>query len=391
MTDPSRIMIVEDEFIVAQDLQRTVERLGHRVCGIAPSGDRAVAMARELTPDLILMDIILRGGMDGIEAARTIQERSEVPVIYLTAYADPATIERVKNTEPFGYLVKPFKDRELDANIRMALYRSRNEKKLRAADEAIELNEFLQREIAHRKEVEQDLKASKERLQVLSAKLIGAQEEERRRVANEIHDSIGSSLTAIKYAAQEAIREAGAGDPGVIRSLEEVIAQIRRTIEEARRISTNLRPSMIDDLGLIPTIHWFCREFSKIYDGIEVDHRLDVAESRVGENLKIVIYRIIQEALNNVAKHSGARRARVFLEGDDEWIRLTVEDDGRGIGPGEPRRETGRVGSAMGLRSMKGRAELLGGDFEIGDSPEGGVRIRAAWPVSAPEALGDDP
>jgi CheY-like chemotaxis protein len=116
-----RIIVVEDEVIVAMDIQHRLERMGHQVLGLAVTGDKAVRLAREVNPDLIFMDIKLRGMMDGIEAANHIRAFSEVPIIYLTAFADDHTIRRASSANPIGYLGKPFEDRELQAMIELAL------------------------------------------------------------------------------------------------------------------------------------------------------------------------------------------------------------------------------------------------------------------------------
>jgi PAS domain S-box-containing protein len=125
-----RIMVVEDEPIVAADIRETLEMLGYVIPAIASSGEEAIQKAMETQPDLILMDIKLQGGMDGVEVAACLQDRLETPVIYLTAYADTETLQRAKITEPFGYILKPFAERELHTAIELALYRHQMERKL---------------------------------------------------------------------------------------------------------------------------------------------------------------------------------------------------------------------------------------------------------------------
>lgn len=125
----SKILIVEDESIVALDMQARLKRLGYQVVGIASSGEEAIEMAGKELPDLALMDIRLRGDMDGVDTARHLRQSFDIPVVYLTAYADTATLERAKITEPFGYLVKPFEEREMHSTIEMALYKISNEKR----------------------------------------------------------------------------------------------------------------------------------------------------------------------------------------------------------------------------------------------------------------------
>ncbi len=126
-----RILVVEDEIIVAEDIRRSAQHMGYTVLSVASSGEEAIKKAHELNPDLVLMDIMLNGEMDGIEAAEQIRSSLNIPVIYLTAYSDEKTFERAKITEPFGYVIKPFKERELHINIEIALYKHKMEKRLK--------------------------------------------------------------------------------------------------------------------------------------------------------------------------------------------------------------------------------------------------------------------
>jgi two-component system, cell cycle sensor histidine kinase and response regulator CckA len=129
------ILVVEDESIVAMDIQNMLELLGYAVPGVVSTGMEAIRKTAELRPDLVLMDIRLRGDMDGIEAAGQIRTRFQVPIIYLTAYADDEAVQRARLTEPFGYILKPFEEKELHVMIEMALYKSRMERALRASEQ----------------------------------------------------------------------------------------------------------------------------------------------------------------------------------------------------------------------------------------------------------------
>lgn len=127
----ARIMIVEDERIIARDLQNRLEQLGYHVIAIASSGDEAIRKAAYIHPDLVLMDIVLKGDKDGVQTAGQIQSQLNIPLIYITAYGDDGTLERAKTTEPSGYLLKPFHIKELRSSIEIALYKHRTERKLR--------------------------------------------------------------------------------------------------------------------------------------------------------------------------------------------------------------------------------------------------------------------
>ena len=132
----TRVLIVEDEAVVALHLRHELKKLGYTVAGTATSGEQALKLVNEVFPDVILMDIHIQGEIDGIETARRIPRYMHVPVIYLTAYSEDVTLNRAGDTNPYGYLIKPFLDRELHATIKMALIRSR-------ADEAVRENEGL--------------------------------------------------------------------------------------------------------------------------------------------------------------------------------------------------------------------------------------------------------
>lgn len=131
----AQILVVEDEGIIAQDIQNTLKKLGYAVPAIAYSGKEGIEKAQEIQPDLVLMDIVLGGGIDGIEAAEQIRRRFHIPVVYLTAYADEKTLERAKITEPFGYILKPFEEKELYITIEMALYKHEMERRLKESQQ----------------------------------------------------------------------------------------------------------------------------------------------------------------------------------------------------------------------------------------------------------------
>ncbi len=128
MPENTKIMVVEDEWIIANDIKITLTDMKYEVAALVTSGEEAIKKAEEIIPDLILMDVMLQGEMDGIDAAGRIRSRFDIPIIYITAYADDNLVEKAKLTNHFGYLLKPFKDRELQIAIEMALYKDRMEK-----------------------------------------------------------------------------------------------------------------------------------------------------------------------------------------------------------------------------------------------------------------------
>ncbi len=149
MKSKVKILIVEDQFLVANDIKDNLENLGYEISAIATSGEKAVKKAGEGKTDLVLMDIVLKGEMDGIEAAEIIRSRFDLPVIFLTAYRDPKILERAKISEPFGYLIKPFEANELHSNVEIALYKHKIEiEKKKAGEERKKLIHKLKEDLA---------------------------------------------------------------------------------------------------------------------------------------------------------------------------------------------------------------------------------------------------
>ena len=221
---------------------------------------------------------------------------------------------------------------------------------------------------------------TEERLRFLSSQLLTAQENERKRIAHELHDSIGQSLTAIKFGLENCLDQRDlCTDEARVQSLKAVIPLVRQAIEEARRIHSDLRPAMLDDLGILATINWFCREFQIIYSDLRIEKQVHVQEDEVPETLKMVIFRVLQEAMNNIAKHSEADLVRLCFKKTDATIGLTIEDNGRGFDP-ESALSLNSSERGFGITSMKERTKLTGGSFAINSTPGGGTVVQASWP-----------
>jgi signal transduction histidine kinase len=222
-------------------------------------------------------------------------------------------------------------------------------------------------------------KLAEERIRMLPMEIIAAQEKERKFVAHDIHDSLGSSLSAIKYSLEKSLDDLKKGLALQTDSLEKVVSTVQTAIEESRRISTNLRPSILDDLGILPTISWFCRQFKEVYSSIAIVRETDIQEADVPEVVKLVVFRILQEAFANTAKHSFADTIWVSLRKIDDIIELSIEDNGRGFDPERPIQH-GTIPSGIGLINMRERVELSGGTFQIQSATGRGTTIRIMWP-----------
>jgi signal transduction histidine kinase len=208
-----------------------------------------------------------------------------------------------------------------------------------------------------------------------------AQENERKRIAQELHDDLGQILSAIKFGVEDVLHQLGqrADAPGA-KTLKALIPVVQNGVEEVRRICMDLHPSILDDLGILATISWFCREFQTIYSGVRIEKDIGVEEHEVPDLLKIVIYRVMQEALNNIAKHSEADLVHLSLRKQESGIVLTINDNGRGFEP-EVARKAEPAKRGLGLTSMKERVDYSGGSFSVESLPRSGTLIRASWPT----------
>jgi PAS domain S-box-containing protein len=238
-------------------------------------------------------------------------------------------------------------------------------------------------DITEQVKVEDSLVESEKELRLMSLRLLNAQENERKRVASELHDGISQSLSSLKYKVEQSTNECGSEICEVNSLKQFVVQKIQGAIEEIRRISMDLRPSILDDLGIIDTANWLLREYQSMHAHIKLEKTIEIREDQIPEVLKISIFRILQEALNNISKHANASSVKVDLRRLGSKILLTISDDGRGIGSalshGKAQRAKQRIG--LGLKSMQERAKLTGGVFGVGTSQTGGTRLQVLWSV----------
>lgn len=222
---------------------------------------------------------------------------------------------------------------------------------------------------------------SHDEMRLLSAQLLTIQESERKRIAADLHDGIGQSLSLIKFSLESA---AGLVSAGAVEEAAEVlrllVPKVKDALGEVRSISMGLRPSMLDDLGIIATLTWFLREFEKTCREIRFEKDFSIREDEVPVPIRIMIFRILQEAMSNVVKHADADLVRVSLRKGDDALYLSVEDNGQGFDPLEVAIRKGSD-RGLGLLSMKERASLSGGSFILESAADQGTRIRVSWPV----------
>ena len=467
----ARILIVEDSIIVTIHLQTTLENEGYTVIGKCDYAENALEIIEHERPDVVLMDIMLAGDMDGIEAAAIIKRDYGVPVIYITALTDRDTIQRAKITEPYGYLTKPFQDREIFTVIEMALYKHTIEQDLRQSEEryfstvnsisdsvividrdycitymnpsaesnvqwtreqaiakpifeVMQLQDMITSEfpvnpiqcsltglslnvlpdnliligrngnqhpigesslsplydnkanfngliivfkdITEKKEYERLVKDLEKHRK---AALLEGQDKERSRIAKDLHDGLGQMLNAIKMNASVIVKNHS--EASMLYQL------IDEAIQESVRISENLLPAKLKDFDLATCLRSLCKQVARTseasVDFVSSGTRMDIKQSQ-----KVNFYRIAQEALNNAVKHANAQLITLQLNEETDWIRMTVEDNGKGL----PRQNEIDLYKNNGLVNIRERAEIMGGSLTIESDANRGTFLIVEVPLS---------
>jgi signal transduction histidine kinase len=238
---------------------------------------------------------------------------------------------------------------------------------------AFTIRRTLNLEAELKKRYDEGLRAQQE-LKELSARLVSAQEEERRAISRELHDEVGQSLSALLMEAGNAAASVPHDSVDVRRHVESIKKLAEASVTIIRNMTLLLRPSMLDDFGLVPALEWQAREVSK-RTGLRVHVAADEASDELPDELSTCIYRVVQEALHNCARHSQARSVKVVVKQERSKIILSVEDDGHGF---DARRVRG-----LGLVGMEERVHHLGGEFEIESEPGTGTRVAVELPLAS--------
>jgi signal transduction histidine kinase len=366
------ILLVDDEPNNLFALRVLLEDLGQNL-RLAHSGEEALRRALECDFALILLDVRMPG-IDGFETARRLREceRSRLtPVIFLTAAADEmGSVFRGYEVGAVDYLVKPLVPEVLVSKVSVFV-------------DLHQKSAALRREIAERRLAEQHVRESEERLRALASHTITVREEERAHIAREIHDELGQSLTALKMDVVWLSKRLH--DEALAEKTEAMCQLIDDTLRTVRRISTGLRPEVLDDMGLVAAISWQTTEFQK-RTGVRCQVSLPPESSAFGRDLSTTMFRIYQELLTNVARHAQATRLDVELRQAADRLVLEVADNGIGIpasasggGPGK---------ASLGLLGMQERAFRLGGRVDIVSPPGAGTRVAVSIPLGVEVSSG---
>ena len=214
----------------------------------------------------------------------------------------------------------------------------------------------------------------------LIRQVILAQEQERKRIAADLHDSITQSLGVIKYNIEANVAQLSKSQPNLDLSLfEDQVDRVKDLVEEVRRISNNLAPSMLDDFGLLVALDWLCREFRSKERVLQTSCDLSADESSLSNLVKIAVFRVVQESLNNIAKHSLASTVGVSLKMVNDELQLEIIDDGVGLDLAWAGDVVNARDGGLGLYNMRERVLASGGEFSMDSTPGEGVRINACW------------
>jgi signal transduction histidine kinase len=363
------ILMVDDEPNNLLALEGLLEPLGQNLLR-AQSGEEALRLVLKHNPAVILLDVRM-AGMDGFETARMIRRRERsrhTPIIFLTGVSgEMESAFRGYEVGAVDYLVKPLVPEVLRSKVSVFVDLHRK-------------NAALSNEIRERKIAEEYLRESEVQLRALAARLISVREEERTRIAREIHDELGQVLTGLKMDVMWlAKRLAGTGKQ-LVEKTESMCSLIDSTVHLIRRISTGLRPEILDDMGLVAAIGWQAKEFQKRM-GMRCRLRLPEDHALLDKELSTSVFRIFQEILTNIARHAKASSVNVQLSISDDILKLKVADDGIGISESQIRGQ-----GSLGLLGMQERAQLFGGEVSIRGTSGRGTTVSVSIPMSRSQA-----
>lgn len=356
MTD--KVLIVEDDDDIAKELEQQIKQLGYTVIGPVASGAAALKNAESARPDLVLMDISIQGPADGIETAEAIRYRFDIPIIYLTAHTDQPTIERAKMTEPLGYLLKPWREHELQAAITVALHKHKMNKAL-----AQHQTDFLAM-LTH--DIQNPLQLVLGYADILAEELNAGDLHQARELLDQMRDNILSTSDLVaNYSALLAIE----GGPILLVServqINEILKQVEaRYVAEARRRGLNLETKLADNLPLV-----------------EGD----------ASALQRVFANLIHNALKFTPQGGGVR---ITSYRDGQTVAVSVTDTGPGIPPEEipalfekywrRKRHAHQEGSGLGLFIVKSLVEAQGGRVDVESTLGMGACFKLSLPVVSP-------
>jgi signal transduction histidine kinase len=344
----STILIVDDEPSAQEVLFAMLESEEYDL-QLAKDGFQALQMLTKLQPDLILLDVMMPG-LDGFEVCRRIRatpQLAEVPILILTALGDRASLLQGIEAGADDFLTKPVDRRELLARIRTI----------------VRLNRY------------RTLLEQRENIRQMAERVVVAQEEERQRISRELHDDLGQALTTHLLALRNLQEDLSLPVEVMFARLQSLYDQSYEISIKIRRLAQDLRPPVLDALGLKVAMETYCTEFTR-RTHLPVIFEADPALPRLADTYNITLYRALQEALTNVVKHAQASQVWVELNVEDETVNLTVQDNGIGFSEDEP------TSKGIGLAGLRERITLAGGTLNISSASSRGTVLSAQFPLN---------
>lgn len=375
------ILAVDDNDALRYSLSRTLQGGGYKVIE-ARSGAEALRLAEE-APDLITLDIHLPD-KDGFEIGRLLKANprtKHIPILHISAtFVD--TEYRVRGLEVAdGYLAEPISREELLATVGalLRLKQAEREAQSHAAQAELARRELEKAHDELEVKVKQRTKELDERNQEirdLTGRLLKLQDEERRRLARELHDSTGQMLVAIKMNLDRLSHNPKDEDTGKL--ITQTISVSEDLSRQLRTMSYLLHPPLLDELGLASALAWYVEGFTQ-RSSIEVELEVSPEFNRLPEDLELTVFRVVQECLTNIHRHSGSPSAKIRLSRAPEGVRVEVIDAGRGIP--QNRMPDGKLVQGIGLMGIRERMRQLGGSLELSSSDKG-TTVVAFFPLN---------
>jgi len=379
------ILAVDDNDALRYSLSRTLKEGGYNVME-ARNGAEALRMADD-SPDLITLDIHLPD-MDGFEICRLLKgnpHTAHIPVLHISAtFVEAEYRVRGLETGADGYLAEPISRDELLATVGALLRLKKAERaaRLHAAEAEkargelkIAHDELEQRVLARTEELAQKTEEVRE----LTGRLLKLQDDERRRLARELHDSTGQMLVAMKLALEQ-MSEESKGQP-FAPLVAQTIAINEEMSRELRTMSYLLHPPLLDEVGLPSALRWYAEGFSQ-RSGITVDLQISPEFGRLPDGMEIALFRVVQECLTNIHRHSGSATANIRLTRNRRNVEIEIRDSGNGVSP-ERRQPNNTVVPGVGLMGIQERMRQFGGRVEI-TSKSNGTSVIATIPLNTP-------
>ncbi len=373
------ILVAEDENIVSRDIQVRLSGMGYVVCGAVRTGKEAVKMAADLQPDLVLMDITLHGPMSGTDAAERISQRSDVPIVYLTAYSDKETLARAKVTRPYGYVLKPFDDRDLHTAIEMALDRARMERKLKAAEDALEGQRVRRIRADHLRSLGEMAAGIAHELRQPLTVLFGVAEQ------------INLTLERDGAVSPVELRKRAENVMAQSERMEHIIERVRLFAREAgkpTRLPVQVNEVVRSSLEMVG--QWF--RTGDVEVSCDLSDRLPEVRANA-YSLEEVFLNLLKNARDAVESRSPGRiwvETETVHNGAGPQVVVTISDNGVGV----PESDVNRVfdafyttkdvdrGTGLGLSVCKGLVEELGGAIRLKSAEGKGTSAVVRLPVT---------